>query len=213
MNEKYEEIAEKLVEWYNEYGLNFPWREKEVDPFINLVTELMLQRTSTSAVKEFYPIIKKKYSNPKDILETNFEELIDDLRFLGLYNKRAKVLKELASIIKSDFGGIIPENEEKLKSIKGIGSYIARAVLCFSFNKRVSIIDSNVARIISRFFIIDKKMNKKTREKVELLLPEKSYRDFNYALLDLGALICKPNKPDCKNCPINKFCLYYKRNP
>jgi A/G-specific adenine glycosylase len=212
MNNKYKEIAEKLINWYKKDGFNFPWRDKNVEPFVNLVTELMLQRTNTTAVKKFYPTIKKKYSNPDDIINAKFEEIIDDLRFLGFYNKRAKVLKEMARVIKKEFGGIVPESEEKLRKIKGIGSYIARAVLCFSFNKRVSIIDSNVTRIISRFFNIDKNSNKKTREKVELLLPEKSYKDFNYALLDLGALICKPNNPNCKNCPINKFCVYYKRN-
>lgn len=212
MNNEYGEIAEKLTKWYKKHGFNFPWRDKDVEPFLNLVTELMLQRTNTSAVKKLYPTIKKKYSNPDDVLKISFKDLINDLKVLGLYNKRAKVLKELSRVIKKDFGGIVPESEKKLRKIKGIGAYIARAVLCFSFDKRVSIIDSNVERIMSRLFTIDKKSKKQIREKVELLLPEESYRDFNYALLDLGALICKPNNPNCENCPINKLCAYYKRN-
>ncbi|TFF89301.1 MAG: hypothetical protein EU549_01105 [Promethearchaeota archaeon] len=204
-----EKIAESMFKWYKNNGFNFPWRKPDIKPFINLVCELMLQRTTTSAVERFFPTIIEKYSNPEDILKANDEELKNDLRFLGLQNKRMKTLKELASAIKTNFDGKVPNDENKLKSIRGIGKYTARAVLCFSFNRRLAFVDSNVRRIITRIFALKNKNDNYIRKKVEELLPKKEYKNFNYALLDLGSLVCSSKNPDCKNCPINENCRFY----
>ncbi|MBD3227460.1 MAG: hypothetical protein GF329_04655 [Candidatus Lokiarchaeota archaeon] len=203
------EFKELLMKWYKKNGYNFPWRNIETSPFINLVCELMLQRTTTAAVEKFYPTIIEKYSKPKYILKTSDKELKNDLRFLGLQNKRTKTLKQLADSIITKYDRKVPKNEEELKSIKGIGKYTARAVLCFSFNRRLAIVDSNIRRIIKRVFDLKNKNDKYIRKIIDEILPKNNYRKFNYALLDLGSIICTPKNPDCRNCPINRYCSFY----
>ncbi|MHA1680714.1 MAG: hypothetical protein ACTSUE_06885 [Promethearchaeota archaeon] len=206
------------MKWFRDHGREFPWRVENLDPFISLVTELLLQRTKASSVATFFPTIIEKYSTPDKIMDTPETELLDDLQPLGLQKRRSESLHAIARQILEDHKGLVPVDEVSLLNLKGVGKYIARAVLCFSRNKPISIVDVNVTRLFCRFFGMENKGDnrrnthiwEKSSDIIQLLNPNK-VKDFNWAILDFAALTCTPAKPHCTECVLKKHCTHFKR--
>lgn len=205
----------ELLAWFEVHRRNFPWRESQIDPFVSLVTELLLQRTKADAVAAFYPVVLDRLSTPAKILHRARALIVDDLSTLGLQDRRTESLKRLASVVQDVYGGIVPPDEEKLLELNGIGRYIARAVLCFAFGKPVSIVDGNVTRVFCRFFGMenkgDNRRNKAIWEKADeiIALEPGKVKEFNWALLDFGAMVCVPRSPGCDGCCLKQVCHYY----
>ncbi len=202
-----------LLEWGNDNYRNFDWR-KDISPYKVFISELMLQRTTASQVEVVFPSFIKKYPNIKKLSSSNTEELLEIIKPLGLYQRRLKVFKTVARQIEQDFKGKIPNEYNDLMELFGVGIYIANAILCFSFNERVSIIDTNIIRIFQRFFNFksDKKYiesDKKIWKFADNLIPEAEYQLYNYTLLDFGSLVCKSKNPDCNICILRKKCYFY----
>lgn len=194
---------------------NFFWRREKLSPFQNLITELFLKKTRAETVDKRGISFIKEYRSPEKIFKEQRAKIFKKVAFLGLGNQRTKALKEISRYICWNFNGRLPCNLAEIESIPHVGLYIANATSCFGFNKRVSILDVNSSRIISRFFDIDSRKdirdNKELQEKARELLPRKAFKEYNWGLLDLGALVCKP-RPLCKECPLRKGCGYYSRN-
>lgn len=204
----------KLLNWYKNNNRKFPWRFKK-DPYDIIIAEIMLQKTNAEKVEKTYPLFLKKYPNIESIIIASDEEIKDILRYLGLQNEKVQILKNLANTIIKDHDGQIPSCKEDLLKIKGIGNYIANAILCFVFNKRVPIIDGNIIRILDRVFNIKSpKKNPRTDKdiwkKMEEIIPLNNYKQFNYALLDFASLICKFYSPKCEECFFTENCYYFK---
>jgi len=213
-NQLKEIFQKKILNWFEINNRNFLWR-KSNNPYEIIIAEIMLQKTNAEKVVLTYPIFLKRYPNLHTLLIADNEELKDLLKYLGLQNQKALILKELANKVLNNYDGKIPSTKEELLSIKGIGDYIANAILCFAFNIRVPIIDGNVIRILERLFDIkSRKKNPRTDKEIwkqmEKLLPIENYRDFNYALLDFASLICKFYNPLCEDCFMIEFCNYNK---
>jgi len=175
----------------------------------------MLQKTNAEKVELVYPGFIKKYPDFKSLKKGSEMKLKEELKYLGLQNQKVPVLKELSNICLKQYNNTLPSKKEDLISIKGIGDYIANAVLCFAFNQRVPIIDGNVIRILKRVFnITSKKKNPRSDiyiwEQMEQLLPKDKFKRFNYALLDFAALICKFYNPKCEICFFVENCYYLK---
>ena len=202
-----------LLKWGRDNFRNFDWR-KDVRPYKVLISELMLQRTTATQVEVVFPSFIKKYPNTKKLSLSDTDELIKIIRPLGLYQRRLKVFQILVKQIEQDFNGIIPNEYDDLMELFGVGIYIANAILCFSFNEKVPIVDTNIIRIFQRFFNFqsDKKYiesDKKIWEFAKNLIPEADYQLYNYALLDFGSLVCKSKNPECDICILRKKCYFY----
>lgn len=201
-----------ILKWFLRYGRIYPWRS-EKDPFKILIAEIMLQRTRADQVLPVYEKFILKYHNPE--LLSNLS--INDIQFffskLGLI-WRSKLMKEMSMHLIRDYQGRVPSNKQHLLLLPGIGNYIADAVTVFAFNQRRTVIDSNVIRVVSRFFGIqtagEMRYNKNFITFCQRLsenIPSEDVKKLNWALLDLGALICKPHAI-CNLCPMNTGCGY-----
>ena len=128
---------------------------------------------------------------------------------LGLFNRRARDLKKTAEVIIEN-SGQIPDDQKSLMSLPGVGEYISNAVLCFGFNRPVPIIDANVGRVIKRVYTFPVKSapsrDKNLLKKMEDIIPETQFKEFNLGILDFAALICLPRNPKCNECPLTDIC-------
>lgn len=215
MERRRDKFANEIIEWYEKNGRDFPWRTMELTPFQFLVAELMLQKTNANQVEKVFVDFIKKYPNCIKILKASLIELQEEFRSLGLFRRRVRDLRKLCKIIVKKNNGF-PNSKEDLKKLPGVGEYIARAVSCFAFDQRIPIIDSNVARVISRVFSFPIKgapsRDKSLAKKMVKLIPKKNYKKFNYGILDFAALICVPRNPDHKICPLKSICDYYQNS-
>jgi A/G-specific adenine glycosylase len=205
-----------VIQWFQESGRRFLWREK-LDPWLLVVSEILLKKTSAERINEFVPKFIEKYNSPAVVTLIPSEELCSDLSPLGLQRQRTKQLKALCAELKSRFSYSIPRDEESLLSLPGIGEYAANAIRCFAFGQRVPIVDTNVVRIFIRVFNVcyshaEARRSPEIWELAWELLPENPSLavKYNFGLLDLGALICIPACPKCKICPIKDICLYHR---
>ena len=204
----------RLLSWFKENGRSFPWRETK-SPYEIIISELLLQKTNSRAVSETYLKFLKKYPSPAQVTKSSEAEIYSIISPLGLFYRAERILA-ICSSIEEHHEGEIPNDITDLMKLKGIGRYAASAVLCFGFGESVAILDRNVIRILSRVFDIRSNkprshIDNQMWEAAQLLLPADNAREYNLALLDLSAIVCKP-KPDCNHCPLNDICAYSKVN-
>jgi A/G-specific adenine glycosylase len=208
-------LPELLLKWYRENGRSYVWRRKK-DPYGVLMAEIMLQRTRADQVEPVYLDFIEKFPNAQELRKATEEEIGEYFGRLGLL-WRAKLVKRLVEEIVDKFDGEIPKDRDLLLSLPAVGEYIADAVLCFASDEDVAVVDSNVCRIIGRVFDLkargEARKDPKYRQVVDKILPSGKAKEFNWALIDLGALICKPNRPLCGLCPLERLCQFAKRQP
>lgn len=203
-----------LIKWYTNNKRDLFWRNNQINDFQWLILEILLRRSKAEKVSDLCCLFFQKYKTPYDILEISDDELITDLRPIGYNRKRCGILKEVSRNIIDVYNGKVPNKYKELCSIKHVGSYIANAFLIFKLNQIADpCIDSNVIRIISRYYNIpvknDNRIDTNIRDIVKSIAPIEMYKNFHYALLDLGGTICIPNNPNCIECPINYNCQYF----
>jgi len=209
--EKVKYFREKVIEFYLRHGRYFPWREAK-DPYVVLISELLLQKTTSKQVLNVFNEFFSTFPNIWRLAKADVKEIEGIIGVLGL-RKRARFLKELASQIVNEFNGVIPKDRNKLLKLKGVGPYTANAVLAFAYGECVPVVDTNVARVIRRYFGLQEKKpayaDKVLWKLAEQIMPTERCREYNYGLLDLAALVCKPHSPSCTKCPLNKYCSYH----
>ncbi len=211
--EKSKYFIRKIREWGRKNFIPYPWRE-EKNLYRLLLTEIFLQKTDSLKIKELYPLIKRM-NHPKDMLD-NDKALDYIVSKIGLTYKKERVLF-LSRQVLENFGGEVPSDYKSLRTLKGVGDYIANAVLTFGFKKRAAVVDTNTIRIIESFFGYrsDKRRARDDRRINEFLLsilPSRGCALFNYYLLDFGALVCTKNKKRCAKCPLKRKCCYFLRD-
>ena len=208
-------ITKKILKWYDFNGRVLPWRKKvslQKKQYFTLVSEFMLQQTQVATVIPFFNRFIKNLPSLSKLANVEEKKLIKLWEGLGYYS-RARNLKKTAQIITRDFYGKIPKNYDQLKSLPGIGNYTASAIMAIAFNQPFIPLDGNIERVLKRYLYL-----KKDREiQKDNLLKKKSVfgissrsSDYAQALMELGALICKPSNPICDQCPISKNCKSYK---
>ena len=205
-----------LLSWYRRHGRDLPWRETR-DPYHILVSEVMLQQTQVDRVLPKYHEWLGRYPTFEALAAAPEQDVVKTWYPLG-YNIRPKRLQSIAREAVTKYGGALPDDEETLRSFKGIGPYTAGAVMSFAFGKRTAILDTNVARVLFRIFVgrgdpRSHKMEKKLWELSRQVLPHRHVFDFNQALMDFGATLCSARKPQCMMCPMTRKCRSYPFNP
>lgn len=199
---------EQLKKWFLDNRRDFPWR-KEKSPYRVWISEVMLQQTRALVVVDYFEKWIKLFPTPLDLAKAPLEKVIKAWEGLGYY-RRARALHEAAQEMVDRFDGKVPSTYEELKSLPGLGPYTIGAILNFGFHKKALAIDGNVIRVLSRYFGIEKEISKAaTRREMEenlfSILPEKEPWIISEALIELGALVCKP-KPLCSFCPLAFSC-------
>lgn len=199
-------LEDKLLGWFEENGRKFPWRETN-DPYRVLVAEIMLQKTSASQVLPVYKDFIKVYTGPQDLASTGIEDIEEKILSLGLHQNRAKRLKELGNKLMDDFGSKVPREKKELESLPGIGEYISSAVLCMAFGEKQWMVDSNFRRVLGRYTGNEHPGFLHALPELEDMGAE-DVRKLNLAVLDYGALVCRPQHPKCDDCVLREGCEY-----
>jgi len=201
-----------IARWYRRHRRELQWR-KTRDSYHILVSEIMLQQTQVSRVKEKLPQFLKRFPSLKVLAHAPKADVIRAWSGMG-YNNRAIRLRELAGNVMQNYNGTIPRNIDKLEQLPGIGRYTSHAFLCFAFGKRVPVVDINIRRVFSRIFFRMKQPDDLIEiedcwKLAENILPRNAYT-WNQALMDLGSTICTARNPLCGQCPIAPHCASRK---
>lgn len=203
-------LPKKLLAWYHRHRRALPWRETD-DPYRIWISEIMLQQTRVDTVIPYYHRFLCAYPDVFALACAHLPDVLKVWENLGYYS-RARNLHRAAGVIVRNFGGHIPDTYDLIKTLPGIGDYTAGAILSIAYNQAVPAVDGNVRRILSRVYAIRKPADhpqeqKKWFELAASLVPRGRPGDFNQALMDLGATICRAKNPDCAACPLSSFCL------
>lgn len=188
-----------LLAWYRSEGRRLPWRET-VDPWAILVSEVMLQQTPVARVVRRFPAFLDRFPEPATLAAATLTDALAAWDGLG-YPRRVQRLREAARSIAEDGW---PRTAAGLGELPGIGRYTAAAVASFAFGERVPALDINLRRVLSRWEGRDLRGRDLERLAGELI-PEQGPDDWNQAMMDLGAMICRPT-PRCDSCPVTTWC-------
>ncbi|KAB3526242.1 A/G-specific adenine glycosylase [Alkaliphilus serpentinus] len=213
--DKITEFQRKLLQWYKNHQRKMPWRGSS-SPYEIWVSEIMLQQTRVDTVIPYYKRFIDRLPNLKALAEVEDHQLLKLWEGLGYYS-RVRNMKETAKFLMEKHAGAFPKRAKELMELKGIGEYTAGAIASICFGERVAAVDGNVLRVMARLTgstmdIKDAKVKREIIHQVKSLLPAVDIGNFNQALIEVGAIICKPNsKPDCFNCPIIAECIAYEK--
>jgi A/G-specific adenine glycosylase len=198
-----------LLGWFACHGRNLPWRTAR-DPYAILVSEFMLQQTQVATVILYYAKWLRRFPGFAAVARASQNDVLHAWQGLGYYG-RARNLRATAKIVQVRYGGIFPSDIAAIRNLPGVGRYTANAVATFAFNQPVPIVEANSSRVLARLFDmrvpIDSAIgHEKLWANAAHLVPKRNAARFNSALIDLGALVCLPDKPKCNICPVKKFC-------
>lgn len=209
MNKTY--LSKKLLEWYAVHGRDLPWRVKggaHPDPYVILVSELMLQQTTVKTVIPYFHRFMERFPTVRDLAAASIDEV--NLYWQGLgYYSRARSLHATARMIMEKFGGKFPSRREDVLKLKGIGPYTVASFLALAFNQPETVVDGNVIRVICRLCHLTEPVAdimENIRTKAAELTDVKRPADYASAIMDLGALVCTPKNPQCLLCPWQDCC-------
>ncbi len=210
-----QDVAERLLNWYGLAGRELPWRQTR-DPYRIWLSEIMLQQTTVAAVVGYYRRFLERFTSLETLASAPLEDVIDLWAGLGYY-ARARNLHATARRLVAERGGEFPAGVAELMRLPGIGRSTAGAISALAFDLRAPILDGNVRRILCRLFALQEpprsaRADKKLWSWAECLTPGHRVHDYTQAIMDLGALVCTPNKPDCEQCPLETLCVARSRN-
>lgn len=209
-------IPAKLVEWFRTHGRHYPWRADGSTPYEVLVAEILLKRTTARAAARLYQAFLSKYPDFRSIAEASEEAMAEDLAPVGLARQRARSLKAMARHLMDQEGAQVPSSLDTLRQVPGVGDYTARAVLSFGYGRPFAVVDSNVARVLTRLFYqhLGPRPSPATLQMVaDALLPRELHKEFNWALLDLASSVCRYDRPRHDDCPLKEACDYLRMGP
>lgn len=202
-------VAPLLLGWYGREGRDLPWRRTR-DPYRVWLSEVMLQQTGVETVIPYYERFLRVFPDVAALAEAPVEEVIELWAGLGYYS-RARNLHAAAKRVVDEHGGSFPDTLEGLAGLPGVGRSTAGAILSIAFDRKGVILDGNVRRVLCRLFALQEPSRSTSAEKklwrwAEALTPEERPHDYAQAIMDLGATICTPRRPDCPSCPVAELC-------
>jgi A/G-specific adenine glycosylase len=204
-----------LLKWYKAKKRELPWRQT-TDPYKIWLSEIILQQTRVEQGLQYYIKFVEHFPTIFKLAEADIDKVLLLWQGLGYYS-RARNLHETAKYIAQNLNGNFPEDFLELKKLKGIGDYTAAAIASFAFNKAHAVVDGNVYRVLSRYFAIDTPIDssKGKKEFLEIaneVLNIQEPAEHNQGMMELGATVCIPNKPNCSECPLAEKCIAYNNN-
>jgi A/G-specific adenine glycosylase len=205
-----------LMNWNkHQNSRKMPWKG-EKDPYKIWLSEIILQQTRVDQGLKYYEKFVSSFPNIHLLAKAKDEKVFKLWEGLGYYS-RCKNLIETAKVISRELNGEFPDSYDKILALKGVGQYTASAIASFAYNLPFAVVDGNVFRVLSRYFgvriPIDSTKGKKFFSQLANELLDKKYPGiYNQALMDFGAIICKPQNPLCQTCLLNKDCIAFNDN-
>ncbi|SHN20744.1 A/G-specific DNA-adenine glycosylase [Cyclobacterium lianum] len=206
----YTDFTEKLLRWYAVHRRDLPWRATR-DPYIIWLSEIILQQTRVAQGLPYFRTFVEKFPTVSDLAAAPEQEILRTWQGLGYYS-RARNLHACAREIVDHCGGNFPDSYRRLLQLRGVGPYTAAAIASFSFREPVAVVDGNVYRLLSRYFGIGTDIGstpgKKEFERLaNRIIPSDKPDLYNQAIMEFGALQCRPKSPDCDSCPLKINCF------
>lgn len=202
--------VQNLLDWFDAEQRPMPWRDRP-EPYRVWISEMMLQQTQVATVIPYFGRFMRQFPTVHRLAEADLQAVLKAWEGLGYYS-RARNLHKAARMIVSDFGGRFPEKVALLKRLPGVGDYAAAAVASIAFNTPCVAVDGNVVRVYARLRAMDGDstqpiFRRRIRVALHRVIPKTRAGDFNQAMMELGATVCRPRTPLCEQCPIGKRCL------
>jgi A/G-specific adenine glycosylase len=208
---------ERLLAWYDLHRRELPWRAPPgaaPDPYRVWLSEIMLQQTRTETVARYYARFLTRFPDVERLARAKLSDVLKVWAGLGYY-ARARNLHACARTLVARHGGKFPESEEALRALPGIGAYTAAALSAIAFGRKAAPVDGNIERVIARRYAVKTPLpaaKPELRRLAEILAPAHRAGDFAQAMMDLGATICTPKRPNCPLCPWNECCEANRRD-
>ncbi|MBU1611228.1 MAG: A/G-specific adenine glycosylase [Proteobacteria bacterium] len=199
-----------LVDWFAVNQRDLPWRHT-YQPYHVWLSEIMAQQTQLGRVVGYFERFVARYPDLHALAHAQEDEALKLWEGLGYYNRCRNLLKA-ARLLVAEHGGLFPVTHAGVLSLPGVGPYTAGAVMAIAYNEPHTAIDANVERVFSRVYNLDRPVKIAANQafiedRALALIPEGRAREFNQALMELGALVCTPKSPSCDICPVEPHCL------
>lgn len=206
-------IQKALIDWYRAGHRDLPWRNTS-DPYYIWVSEVMLQQTQVATVLPYYHDFLNRFPSIEQLAAADLQAVLKAWEGLGYY-ARARNLHKAAAMVVAEHGGRLPHTWQEFRALPGVGDYIAAAVLSIAFDQPHAVVDGNVKRVLSRLLVIADPVNQAKSKPIYQraasgLLDINQPGTFNQAMMELGAMICKPRRPMCASCPLKMECRAYR---
>lgn len=206
-------FQKKLTFWYTGNHRKLPWRE-DVNPYHIWISEVMLQQTQVKTALPYFFNFVEKFPTIQALAAADLETVLKMWEGLGYY-ARARNFHKAANIVSKEFNGHIPENFQDFIKLPGVGDYIGSAVQSIVFNHPLAVVDGNVKRVLARVFCLDHPVNASSSHSffkpfAQQLLDKTDPGTFNQAVMELGALVCTPQKTQCSQCPVSELCQSFQ---
>ncbi|WP_013321509.1 A/G-specific adenine glycosylase [Gloeothece verrucosa] len=206
------ELRQLLLSWYQKHHRDLPWRNQR-NPYYIWVSEVMLQQTQVATVIPYFHRWLERFPTIDDLAQAELQPVLKAWEGLGYY-ARARNLHKAAKLIIKNYNGFFPNSLAEVLSLPGIGRTTAGGILSAAFNQPVSILDGNVKRVLSRLIALSVPPSQALPQLWALsdhILDPDNPRDFNQALMDLGATVCTRANPKCDQCPWQGYCQAYNK--
>jgi A/G-specific adenine glycosylase len=203
------DIAPPLLAWFDRHARDLPWRRR-TSPYRTLVSELMLQQTLVATVVPYFEAFVARWPELAALARAQEDEVLTAWSGLGYYS-RARNLHRAARAVVERHEGALPDDEEALRALPGIGPYTAAAIAAIAFGKRTFALDGNAARVVARLGGVRDAIDEPaTRARLRALgkgaVPQRRAGAFAEAVMELGATVCTPRAPRCDHCPVVAAC-------
>jgi len=208
-------FSDELIQWYLKNKRDLPWRNT-TNAYVIWLSEIILQQTRVDQGMPYFHRFIEKYPDIKSFAAADEGDILKLWQGLGYYSRGRNMLKT-ARQIAEQYAGEFPVDYDKLIKLKGIGEYTAAAISSFSANQAKAVVDGNVFRVLARYFGISEPINSTKGEKMfqdvaNNLLNKEHPGLHNQAMMEFGAMLCKPKNPDCEICPVRSGCYAYNNN-
>jgi A/G-specific adenine glycosylase len=207
--QKIQFFEKSLSDFFRKAGReHLPWRKKNITAYEVWISEIMLQQTQVSRVISYYTRFLKRFPTVQDLAQTSWEEFLPYYEGLGYYSRGRNMIKA-AVVVVQEYGGEFPRDKKLLEKLPGVGPYTASAIMSFAYGENHLAWDTNLKRVIGRFFYGGKHLvEDETFWEDKFSFPKK---EMNAALMDFGSALCVA-RPKCEACPLQKRCVYYQEN-
>jgi A/G-specific adenine glycosylase len=207
-------LLEALLEWFAAQKRQLPWRQTR-DPYRIWISEVMLQQTRVTTVIPYYRRFLEIFPNVEALAKAKDRVLMKAWEGLGYY-ARARNLRAAAQTLVKEFNGQLPHSYDELIQLRGFGAYTAASVASLAFGEDCAAVDGNVMRVLARLYAIESDIRKAAAKRefqriAAALLPQGKAGQFNEALMELGATLCKPKNPACERCPLQSYCKAFQQ--
>jgi len=208
-------FADELVRWYHNNKRDLPWRNT-TDAYIIWLSEIILQQTRVEQGMPYFYRFAERYPTVSDFAAADEDDILKLWQGLGYYSRGRNMLKTAREVVEK-YNGVFPQQYDELIKLKGIGEYTASAIASFSADEAKAVVDGNVYRVLARYFGIDEPINSpKGKRDFQVLANELLNHDHpglhNQAMMEFGAMLCKPKNPACGICPVRTGCYAFKNN-